>query len=340
MSIEWRRPSVWGRAFALACVSVLGVAGIVGSGGGSLGFPPCTGSFCGNNNPPPPPVPSASIRPPYLTVQVGMPVSYSAETANVSGSLSYQWRRSSDGGRSYVDIAGATGQTYSLPSVNLGDDGAVFRVDVRTATEGTLPALSHLAVSASPGVVFADGEFAPADWLSSPVPDPDQKAFVHTEERVATGGNPDAYRKMSFQIPQGAGAARLFYRSATAIYYPAAQGTIHVIDYAEDCIALQTSTTTYTMSSLVIEQNGRRYLSNTSDICTATTWSGVATRASLTAQDFRFVDGPVCASGESCPDFSVSAPPLRFGYWRIVFGAPGDLVAHGIDNWKVTVWRR
>jgi hypothetical protein len=31
---------------------------------------------------------------------------------------------------------------------------------------------------------------------------------------------------------------------------------------------------------------------------------------------------------------------MRFGYWRISYGMPGDTVAHGIDNWKVTVWRR
>ena len=31
---------------------------------------------------------------------------------------------------------------------------------------------------------------------------------------------------------------------------------------------------------------------------------------------------------------------MRFGYWRISFGSPGTTIAHGIDNWKVTVWKR
>ena len=44
--------------------------------------------------------------------------------------------------------------------------------------------------------------------------------------------------------------------------------------------------------------------------------------------------------GETCPDFSASAAPMRFGYWRISFGGPGGSIAHGIDNWKVTVWKR
>jgi hypothetical protein len=55
----------------------------------------------------------------------------------------------------------------------------------------------------------------------------------------------------------------------------------------------------------------------------------------LPPADFRLFDGPACATGEACPDFSASAAPMRFGYWRIVFAAPGQSAAHGIDNWKV-----
>jgi len=103
---------------------------------------------------------------------------------------------------------------------------------------------------------------------------------------------------------------------------------------------LQSSQTTNTVSNLVIEQGGRRYLSNTNRDCVLPTWSAVASRASLGVADFRLFDGPACNAGQSCPDFSASALPMHFGYWRIVFGAPGDSIAHGIDNWKVTVWRR
>jgi hypothetical protein len=31
---------------------------------------------------------------------------------------------------------------------------------------------------------------------------------------------------------------------------------------------------------------------------------------------------------------------MRFGYWRSVPGQAAQAVAHGIDNWKVTVWKR
>lgn len=325
------------RALALVGIAVLGLVGIVGSGGGAPGFPPCEPPLCG---PPPPPTPSAAIQPAYITAQVGSAVTFSARSDNLSGSLSYQWRRSSDGGSSFVEVPGATGSTYTLPSVNLADDGALFVVTVSGSNGSVASTRGHLAVSATPGIVFVDAEFEPADWVVSPVPDAGQPAFAHTDERLTLGGNPGAYRKMVFQVPQGAGSARLFYASRSAVYDPALQGAIYVIDYAEDCIALQPSQTTSIDSTLVIEQAGRRYLAALSSSCTLPTWSTVAGRASLRAQDFSFVDGPACTTAASCLDFSASAAPLRLGYRRIVFGTAGDVVAHGIDNWRVTVWRR
>ena len=237
----------WRRGLTLSCISMLGLAAIVGSGGGgSLGFPPCDASWC-NDTPLPPPL-SASIQPAHITALVGTPVTYTVETSNISGSLSYQWRRSSDGGNTFVEITGATGKSLTLPSVNLGDDGALFVVTV-TGSNGIAPSLrGHLAVSATPGVVFEDSEFLPVDWVVSAVVDPGQVPFVHSEERLTTGGNPGAFRRMVLQMPQGAGSARVFHTSASATYDPRSQGAVYVVDYSEDCIALQSSETTYTES--------------------------------------------------------------------------------------------
>jgi hypothetical protein len=119
-----------------------------------------------------------------------------------------------------------------------------------------------------------------------------------------------------------------------------AQGAIHVIDYAEDCIALQNSGSESTQSSLAIEQAGRHDVSDQSGVCTQTSWATVADRASQVAANLHQIDGPACGAGESCPDFSASGPPMRFGYFRIVIGVQANVIAHGIDNGKVTVWRR
>jgi len=331
---------LWLRGLTLVGVMSIGLITIVGSGGGSIGMPSdCPPGL--NCNVVPPPAPTYSIQPPYVTALVGTPVTYSAETSNISGGLTYQWSRSFDGGVTYVDIPGATGKTYTLASVNLGDDGAMFQVLLRTSI-AYLRAVSHLAVSATPGVVYEDGEFQAADWLVAPFADSNAPAPVQTEERMATGGNPGAYRKMVFQLPQHAFAGRVFYTSLAATYDPQTQGAIYVIDYSEDGISLQANELTFTESAMLLEQAGRRYIANIRDDLPyiPTDWSAVESSSSLRAQDFNLIDGRACQAGESCPDFSALGLPMRFGYWRISFGVQGDSIAHGIDNWKVTVWRR
>jgi hypothetical protein len=331
-----RRPSLV-RALLAVCVSLVGIVAIVGSGGGSLGFPPC-GDIC--NEPEPPPTPSAAIAPDRYTALVGTPASFTVTTANVSGSLAYQWQRSDDGGTSYADIAGETSATYAIPSVNLADDKAVLRVQVRVNGVPAFAPNALLAVSAVPGIVFQDTELLAGDWSISPVPGDNGVVPMQVTESLASGGNPGAFRKMTFQIPAGTGSARVFFSSLASTYDPATEGAVYVIDYAEDCTAFQPTDLILIQSSLVLEQSGRRFLSNNFEACTGTTWRTVVNRASLAPADFRLFDGAACATGEACPDFSASAAPMRFGYWRIVFTTPGQSAAHGIDNWKVTVWKR
>ena len=331
------------RMLASACIVALGLVGIIGSGGGALPLPGLP-SDCppGDDCSAPPPSPAATIVPSYITALVGAPVSYSAQTAHFAGTPTYQWSRSSDGGTTYVDIPGATASTYSVAGVNLGDDGAVFRV-IAQSTNGSVSAVSHLAVSATPGLVFEDGEFQDADWLVTPLADSNEPAPAQTSERVPAGGNPGAYRKMVFTLPHQALAGRVFYTSLVAAYDPRAQGAIYVIDFAEDGIALQNSQLTATESTLLLEQAGRKYVANTRGNLApdlTTRWSAIDSSASLRARDFVLLDGPVCASNEACPDFSTLGLPMRFGYFRLSTGVQGDVIAHGIDNWKVTVWRR
>lgn len=329
---QWRLRALTG------LVALLGVAAIVGSGGGSLGFPPCNEPWC--NQPPPPPSPEVRIDPPYVTALVGRPVTLTAVTANLSGTVSYAWKRSSDGGNTFVAIADASARTYTLASVNLSDDGAVFQVQAWTG-DGSVRyvATSRLTVSAVPGLVYQDGTFVPADWTASAVPGPAPAVPPHDETQEASGGNPDAYRRMTLQIPAGAGAASVFHFSQTALYDPAAQGAINVVDYAENCQDFD-GDLVYTESSMALEQGGRRYVSNTDGTCSKSGWTSAPGRASLRAEDFRQFDGPACPTGASCPDFSAGGAPLRFGCLRTTFGGPGDGGTHGIDNWKVTVWRR
>lgn len=347
MRPDLRRGSRWLRGLALTVISVLGVVAIIGSGGGSIGgFPPYTGPGAGD-----PPVArlTAFVEPPYVTALVGTPVTFTAEVTNVSGTITYQWARSFDGGTTFVDIAGATGRAYSLGGVTLGDDSAVFRVRVKASGIIYSPtALGHLAVSSTQGLVFEDGEFLLEDWVASTESKEGAPSVVHSEERMTSGGNPGAFRQMTVQMASGTGGGRVFHTRPSAAYDPATEGPIHVIDFEEDCMLMQSGTTMPLMTSrLMIEQAGRKYvaaglrLGETSgvDSCASTTWRRVK-RSSFGSRDFTLADGPECNVGQSCPDFSATGQPMRFGYRRAPSGAPGDSITHGIDNWKVTVWRK
>lgn len=334
-----RRLGAWLRGLALAGVSALGLLTLVGSGGGSLGFPPCPPDLCG---PAPPPTAGVIVTPGRLTVLVGTPVTFTAQPVNTTAAVTYQWRRSSGVGTPLVDIPGATGSTYTLPGANLDDDGVLFRV-MMTPSDGGLPVYDsgRLAVSAVPGVVFADGEFATSGWETLPVDVAGAVRPDHLEEQVPSGGNPGAYRSMVFRLGQGTGSGAVAYLLRSAAYDPSVQGPVYVIDYAEDCSALNPSELLSTISQLLVQQGARTYVSSVDTLhCVVSAWEPVANRASLSVGEFALLDGPACAAGESCPDFSANALPLRFGYRRVSFASSGVEVAHGIDNWRVTVWPR
>ena len=289
-----------------------------------------------------PATPVPVVRPTAVTAQVGTSVTISALAPNVSATgLTWQWYRSSDGGAHYAAIPGATGADLTLASVSLADDGATLQV---TASESGLSgsAASRLAVTASAGVVFTDGEFQAADWVAAPVGDGGAAALTSTEELVATGGHPGAWRRMVFQLAPQATSGSVGYTSQVASYAPQAQGAVYVIDYSEDGLSLETSSTRSARSALLLDQAGRRYMATPADSYArlGMAWDVGQDTSSLRAGDFTLLDGPACLAGESCPDFTAAGAPMRFGYWRTVSGPAGATISHGIDNWKVTVWPR
>lgn len=332
----------WWRALALAVVVALGFVTIVGSGGGSIDAPEC--SFFSNTcNPTIGPTAEVVVSPFRMTAQVGSPASFTASTT--AAKPSYQWKRSSDGGFNYDNIPGATSATLTLPGVRLTDDGAMFTVDV--ASPNTLifgPVAARLAVSSMPSVVFQDGDFLPANWTTAAVASPALNGPTHSEARAATGGNPDAFRSMTVALTAGASSLRVFNTSQAASYDPKSQGAIYTIDFAEDCIITSSSPSIAAVDSkMMIEQSGRKYTTGATIGCSAPAWSHFSGWPSLGIGDFVLVDGPACGAGESCPDFSATAAPLQFGYLRDArqaASAPAGSIGHGIDNWKVAVWRR
>lgn len=325
------------RSLGVATFVAGGLVSLVGSGGGGVefgGFPPCTESWCNQ-----PPSPIVVVDPPYTTAQVGSAVVFTANIENFSGTPTFQWSRSHVGQKPVV-LPGETGRTLTIPAVSLVDDQSYFFVKVTGADGLPRQAAAALTVSSMPGIVFVDGEFDPAQWQATPREYPPGSVPVISESQEASGGNPGAWRRMTYGVPAGAGVASVLYLRNDAVYDPAVDGGIYVIDFTEDCRMLQDSETTFAQTQLAVEQAGRRYVAEGGGICNSTAWSAGTRRSSLRAGDFTLVNGPACGATEACPDYSANAPALRLGFLRVVWGAPGDTIGHGVDNWKVTVWRR
>jgi hypothetical protein len=286
--------------------------------------------------------PFALVYPMRLIVQAGGTAVFSADTT--AQQPGYQWQRSADGGKTYVDIVGATGRVLTLNNVPLTDDGTTLRVQVHGQADGTnVSAITDLLVSSRPALVYTDGEFLNTNWQVDAAVSPAVNGPQYSVDRATAGGNPNAYRAMVHTLTAGPSSLKVFHLALAATYDPASQGAIHAIDYTEDCLRLPESTPNYRAQSyLLVEQAGRRYLGAGSN-CTSAVWSAMPQAPSLNASALVLVQGPACTAGQSCPDFSAAGAPLRFGYIRQAFlddGVPAGTVVHGIDNWQVSVWRR
>ncbi len=321
-------------------IAVAGVAAIVGSGGGFIGFsdvPP--GGW-----PPVQHLPFVNVEPSRATASVGGSVVFKALPFNTTQPY-YQWCRDAAGSGGCQAIPGATGDTYAVTGVNLADDGASYWVNLLSSGGDSLSsAYGRLAVSSMPGVVYQDGEFLPSSWEVSAVASPVSGGPTVTVTRQDAGGNPGAFESVAHNLTTGPSSIRVSHRATSATYNPAVQGAIYGIDFSEDCRAGAGQYKAYTTP--LLEQSGRRYTATLlywRNCLSTSGWETVKVRPSLTASGFERIDGPACGVGESCPDFSAAGAPISVGLVSSASansGAPAGTALLYLDNWRVTVWRR
>jgi hypothetical protein len=320
------------RLLAHATIAALGVLTIVGSGGGAIGIPDID---WGGGGPTPAYVQVSPSRP---TVQAGTIVQFEAKVLIGSPPLSFQWRR--DG----VDIAGATGSTYTLGGAQLGDDGALFQVTMTDSRGLSSTAGAVLLVSPLPGVVFQDADFPVSNWTVTATAQPAENGPTHAESQATDGGDPGAHRRITYQMTAGPSSLLLNHFEIGSTYDPARQGAIYTIDLEGHCSRSSFSSGlifTGLTQSPMFEQAGRTYQPRDWHGSCQLDWSGMRVW-SLKADEFLF-SGPACGANEKCPDFSATAAPLRFGFVTnlgLASGSSAGSVVQGVDNWKVTVWRR
>lgn len=321
------------RRVAQAATVAIGVVTIIGSGGGGgIGFPDTsTLTF-----PPPAPIQSVWISPGEPTVQAGTIVRFDAHVTNMEPPVTYQWRREG------VDIAGATSEFYLLGGAQLGDDLARFQV-IATAANGVATSVATLHVSPVPPIVLEDSSFALADWAVTATPSSNGPTF--TALQSSSGGNPAPSRLLVHQLPAGVSALALLHSNTATTYAAAAQGAIYTIDYSTDCAVVGRSAGLAPMDpqlAVTFEQAGRLYQLGQWPAFCAPSWNTVYGR-SLQLNRIALLAGPPCGAAERCPDFTAGGAPLRFGFatWvRTASASAAGTLELGIDNWKVTVWRK
>lgn len=196
-------------------------------------------------------------------------------------------------------------------------------------------------------LVFEDVDFADANWRSTPLVATSPGAPpTATAARSPSGGNPGsgAYRRMTHTMPAGPADLQVLHLYQGTFYDPSAQGAITGIDYREDRRVFDDNPLHTVGSQFAIEQDGRVFnalIGSTTTAPSTPQWSSAAVTG-LTAALFVQVAGPACPAQQPCPDFGSTGARITFGYWRSTQGGPGDAafsVAHGIDNWRVTVHR-
>jgi glucose/arabinose dehydrogenase len=84
--------------------------------------------------------PSISTHPSDLTVSIGRPATFSV-TASGSIPLSFQWQRNG------VNIPGATSSSFTIPSVQQSDNGALFRAQVTNSFGSAISNQARLTVT-------------------------------------------------------------------------------------------------------------------------------------------------------------------------------------------------
>ncbi len=196
----------------------------------------------------------------------------------------------------------------------------------------------------SPGP-FVDDTFMDANWT----------LLVRTTgwagsaagEQVNDGGNPADHRTVVTRHngAPGGGTTCTYALSMkdSAVYDPSIEGGITSIDYEEDARPVASDQST----GPVICQGSDCYVSFAASTGPLGNWQ-TAQRGRLLPTDFVRLDPSVGRNGlvsDDHPDFSATAAPLEFGFYRSVcvnggtFGVGAGQAEAGIDNWSIRVNR-
>lgn len=174
---------------------------------------------------------------------------------------------------------------------------------------------------------YSDGTFLNANWRIAYAYE--GQGGQAAGEQVKTGGKPDAFREVTDTV-YASSSFFAFNGNLKAMFVPSSQGAITSINYSE-ANRLISGYGEGQRTGPALEQNGQLYflLDRFYDTPSAT-WSKVKITG-LTAADFSTL------VGGTHPDFSQTAAPIEFGFYRANSSGSAYTIAAGIDSWSLTV---
>jgi|SRR5271157_497938 len=209
---------------------------------------------------------------------------------------------------------------------------------LRFATLAVLLAIISVASPVYGGsIVVSDGTFNNSDWTQTATVDSGGPSYTATATQNPMGGNPGAFRDMTFSWGGPGEATHVTVDNMYNLYTydPKTQGAIGSINYSEDGIIISSTFSPPGVGrGMDIFQDGVVYRTFQPGDgfygLTNTTWT-TFTLLNLTAANFGSATG-------THPNFSATGDPMQFGYLRSngFFGAV-QTDEHGIDNWTVTI---
>lgn len=146
-----------------------------------LGLAACGGGQSPGGGPGAPPAPVITQQPSSLSVVAGQTASFQVVASNATG---YRWQRSSPGGATFDDVAGATLANYTTPPTALADSGTRYRVVASGAADSVTSDAVTLTVTAVAGLPADPATTAPP---VDPTVAPD---LLSTTAFLYTGPNP------------------------------------------------------------------------------------------------------------------------------------------------------
>lgn len=162
----------------------------------------------------------------------------------------------------------------------------------------------------------------------------------HSETNPATGGVEGGFRQMN-HVVNGPGQVWVWHRFDGPGYDPSGQGAITSIEYGEHHRKIiPFNETSQITAYLAIEQAGHVYHAYMNGRGFSSTDWVEAAKSGITSEDFILTPGAAEGAPEK-PDLTEAGGEITFGYVR-ANSTPGTGVGnltHGIDNWRMVLYR-